>query len=354
MLNSGTLHQSTTMTEELNIKGNTPIYKQIIDHFENAIIAERLKPAEGVPSMNELAAKYGISKETVKKAYGVLSKRGLLEPRQGKGFFVTSREKGSNVRVLVLVDTLTPYRQAFINAFSEAMGNKMEMVILLHNQDINLLEYYIDNNLGKYDYYLLTPHFQRDEKTHAKVLRQINRFPNRQLILADTMPEGLNGSFGAVYQDYSGDAAQALQSALPSFRFYPFLDVFTMENSLYGDIIEDSIERFCNDNRINVKFHKGISENMIHKGQVCLLLNSQADAALLSLHRIVKKKGLKIGENIRVISYNESPICEILFDGLTTISADFAGMGRRCAEMILNGELTKEKCAFAMIRRHTF
>lgn len=344
------------MSNNMNIEvvDRIPIYKQLIEHFETEIIGGRLKPGDAVPSMNELASQLEISKETVKKAYGILCQRGLLEARQGKGFFVASRTKSSRLRILILVDSLSPYRQAFINAFSEKMGRKAEIAFFLHNQDVDLLRFFLDKSLGKYDYYIVTPHFSGNEQIHTEAIKQLSRIPNRQLILADNWDRDLQGNYGAVYQDYEHDAVDSLKGALPEIRMYPCFDVFRMSNSLYGGIIQDSIGKFCKKNGIKVRFHKNISPDDIHDCQLCLFLNSQADQMLFTINEIAEQKKLRIGKDIKVISYNETPICELVLGGLSTISSDFAEMGRLCAEMIKEGNMSKIKCPFRMIRRKTF
>lgn len=84
------------------------------------------------------------------------------------------------------------------------------------------------------------------------------------------------------------------------------------------------------------------------------MLNSQHDNGLLTLSRIAAELGLKIGEDISVISYNDSPINEIILNGLTSVSTDFRQMGETAARMILDQSLSKIKCDFRMIRRGTF
>ena len=84
------------------------------------------------------------------------------------------------------------------------------------------------------------------------------------------------------------------------------------------------------------------------------MLNSQHDNGLLTLSRIAAGLGLKIGEDISVISYNDSPINEIILNGLTVVSTDFEQMGAVAAEMILGKTMNKVKCDFRMIRRGTF
>lgn len=50
--------------------------------------------------------------------------------------------------------------------------------------------------------------------------------------------------------------------------------------------------------------------------------------------RLIELK-YKIGKDIGVISYNETPIKKILLNGITTISTDFKYMGTVAAGMIL-------------------
>ena len=67
-----------------------------------------------------------------------------------------------------------------------------------------------------------------------------------------------------------------------------------------------------------------------------------------------KSKGCKIGEDIGIISYNESPINEVILDGLTVFSTDFKQMGNSAAKMIIDKSFKKIKCDFKLIKRNTF
>lgn len=58
------------------------------------ISSRNLKPGMTIPSENELAANYGISRPTVRKVIGQLCAQGLLERRMGKGTFVSEQPTG--------------------------------------------------------------------------------------------------------------------------------------------------------------------------------------------------------------------------------------------------------------------
>jgi len=55
-----------------------------------------------------------------------------------------------------------------------------------------------------------------------------------------------------------------------------------------------------------------------------------------SMVEIFKKQKLIIGQDIGIISYNDTPLKKVVTDGITTISTDFKEMGRILAELILN------------------
>ena len=106
-------------------------------------------------------------------------------------------------------------------------------------------------------------------------------------------------------------------------------------------------------NDIPVEFLNAVPED-IRSGDTFLVLNSQLDAGLVALARQIQQAGLRIGEDVFIVSYNESDMNELVLGGLTTVSTDFREMGRLAAEMVLSHRLTKEHCPFHMNRRRTF
>ena len=128
----------------------------------------------------------------------------------------------------------------------------------------------------------------------------------------------------------------------------------TLPSSLYYSSVSKAVERFCRDNDIAVEFHTKITPEIIREKEVYLILNSQYDLGLIELVRRARERNYKVGRDISIISYNESPINEIILNGLTTISTDFRQMGILVARMILDKAPAKIKCDFQMIRRNTF
>ncbi len=338
----------------INTAVSIPVYKQIISQVEQKIISGEYAPGYQLPSMNELAAELDISKETIKKAYAILRDKGVIEPHQGKGFYVKGLEEERPMRILLLFDKLSSYKQVLFQSFIDKIGGNAEVTIRIHNQNLDVFEFFIDEDVDHFDYYVVTPHFPLDVQSQKRMLKLLKRIPNRKLILVDKNIADLPGNYGAVYQDFSNDIAIALAEGLDKLRRFSRLNVVIMPNSLYSHHIRQSIEQFSSQTGITVQFHHGVSEDIVRRNEVYLMLNSQHDAGLLDFSRITRRLGLTIGQDISVISYNDSPINEIILNGLTTVSTDFRQMGECAAQMILDRELSKVKCDFRLIRRATF
>jgi len=77
------------------------------------------------------------------------------------------------------------------------------------------------------------------------------------------------------------------------------------------------------------------------------------DNDLVRLIKMAKNKLLKIGEDIGVVSYNDTPLKEVVCDGVTTISTNFEVMGKSMAQMILNNERVLKINPSMLIRRES-
>lgn len=330
-----------------------PIYKQLVDQFEEAIRSGKLKAGEQIASMNDFSAQIGISKETVKKTYGILREKGLIIPQQGKGFYVAELDKNVKPRVLVLFDRLSIYKEILFNSLAENLGENADLTILTYNQNLELFSYLLDTYLDRYDYYVIAPHFPLDDKSQSIAAKLLARVPNRKLIMVDYWLQRHTGNYGVVYQDFENDVYDGLKQGLEKLKTTSMLNVLTLPASLYGKTISKGVERFCMEYSIPVTFMTATPDEL-HPNETFLIVNSQLDWGLAELARKAKAAGLKIGQDIHLISYNEFDLNEVVLDGLTTISTDFKQMGYMAANMILNRKIWKVHCDFKMTRRNSF
>jgi GntR family transcriptional regulator len=69
-----------------------PLYEEVRSHLTEGIASGRWKAGEAIPPEAELAAHFGVSIGTIRKAVDNLVAQGALVRRQGKGTFVTSHD----------------------------------------------------------------------------------------------------------------------------------------------------------------------------------------------------------------------------------------------------------------------
>ncbi|QQO07447.1 GntR family transcriptional regulator [Breznakiella homolactica] len=88
----------------LDPSNGIPIYRQIIQQIEHAILSERITPGDRLPTIRSLAVELKINPNTIAKAYGELEIRGILATQVGSGTYVSDKkpiaeEDGRNRRI---------------------------------------------------------------------------------------------------------------------------------------------------------------------------------------------------------------------------------------------------------------
>ena len=66
-----------------------PVYYQIKQTIKNWIINREYEPGDKIPSENELAKRFNVSRLTVRQAISPLTQEGFLSSKRGEGTFVT-------------------------------------------------------------------------------------------------------------------------------------------------------------------------------------------------------------------------------------------------------------------------
>jgi len=89
----------------------------------------------------------------------------------------------------------------------------------------------------------------------------------------------------------------------------------------------------------------------LYPGDLYIVL---AESDLVNIIKKSREQLLTLGEDIGVISYNETPLKEILADGISTVSTDFIHMGKTIGNQILGIEdRVPIKNPFRLIKRNS-
>jgi len=76
----------------LDHTNGTPIYRQIIQQIEYAILSGRIKSGDRLPTIRSLAVELKINHNTISHAYDELVVRGILETHAGSGTYISSNK----------------------------------------------------------------------------------------------------------------------------------------------------------------------------------------------------------------------------------------------------------------------
>ncbi|MDR2314435.1 MAG: GntR family transcriptional regulator [Spirochaetaceae bacterium] len=75
----------------LDPANGAPVYRQIIQQIEYAVLSKRIRPGDRLPTIRSLAVELKINPNTIAKAYGELEIRGILSTQVGSGTYVSDK-----------------------------------------------------------------------------------------------------------------------------------------------------------------------------------------------------------------------------------------------------------------------
>jgi GntR family transcriptional regulator len=84
-------HRVDRINFSLDPANGVPIYRQLIQQIEYAVLSERMRPGDRLPTIRSLAVALKINPNTIAKAYGELEIRGILVTQVGSGTFVSDK-----------------------------------------------------------------------------------------------------------------------------------------------------------------------------------------------------------------------------------------------------------------------
>lgn len=308
----------------------TPKYLQLSDSIVTAIKDGHLKKGDILPSINELSYMLEISRDTAEKGYRYLKKKGVIVSVPGKGFYIDSSAIEKQIKVFLLFNKLSVHKKIIYDSFVAALGDDVFIDFYIYNNDFALFKKLIQNKRTEYTHYVIIPHFVEGGENAHEI---INTLPLDKLILLDKKIQGVSNPYTSIYENFEKDIYGALTDAKEALMDYQTLKIIFPEKSYYSKDIIYGFTRFCQEFAFNYKIVKDIQTEPISVGEV--YINLMEDDLVTLIERIISLN-LKIGQDVGVISYNETPLKKLLLNGITTVSTDFKWMGNMAAEMVKN------------------
>ncbi len=332
---------------EIEFENKTPKYLQIVASITNSIKRGKLKKGDKVISINEMSNEFLLSRNTVQKAYEILEKKGILSPIQGKGFYINRTDVINSYRVLLLFNRISYHKKLIYDSFIKTIGDQAQVDLKIYHCDINVFEKLINDNLFDYDYYVIMPHFYEDTQRAREIIQKI---PDNKLVILDKdLPYPANGKYPAVYQDFQRDICDALENGLNLLRKYSKLILVFPTTIRYPYEIVVGFRNFCIQNNFAYKIISEINSDTPLTAKEAYIVIEEND--LVALIKLCMSRKMKIGKKIGIVSFNETPLKEILLNGITVISTNHSAMGEQAARLILENRIEKIKNPFEFIKR---
>jgi DNA-binding transcriptional regulator YhcF (GntR family) len=326
---------------------STPKYQQIINSILKAIENGRLKQQDMLPSINDLSYELDVSRDTAEKGYRYLKKTGLLGSVPGKGYYVKNAPLEKVFSICLLFNKLSAHKKIIYDSFVSALGNNATIDFYIYNNDFSLFKKLLINKSENYTHYVIIPHFIEGGEKACDI---INTLPKEKLILLDKLVSTVTGEYGAAYENFEEDIYNALKQAGERLSKYETLKIIFPDNSYYPKEILKGFTRFCQDYAYNYKVISNVKNEEIKSGEVFITV---MEDDLVKLIECIIQLKLTVGKQVGIISYNETPIKKIILNGITTISTDFAEMGRMAARLVLQGSKEQLAVPFYLTMRNS-
>jgi DNA-binding transcriptional regulator YhcF (GntR family) len=308
----------------------SPKYRQIIAGVRRAVASGALPLGSPLPSINTLCRDYGISRDTAVKAYAALEKDGVISALHGKGFFTAADKKSLGaVRALMLLDSATLFKEEMFNGALGALPKNAGLSLFFHNRSADTAAALLRRFGGACDFAGIIP---PGEKFGPELISVIKELESRGARFFGLDTQAADLPLPGAYQDFAGSFAAALSPAVSDIRRFKHFSLVIAEPQ--NHIIKDlrrGFRDFCGsvgvESRVNPK-------KAPERAALYLVIDDRHLAAMV---KEGLKTGLQPGKDYGLISYNDTPLKEIICGGLSVISTDFSGIGRRFADFVKDG-----------------
>ncbi len=323
----------------------TPKYLQLSDSIIAAVEDGNLKKNDILPSINEMSYVLEISRDTAEKGYKYLKKKGVIESVPGKGYYIGNTEIRKKLKVFLLFNKLSVHKKIIYDSFVASLGEEASIDFYIYNNDFAIFKKLIENKRTDYSHYVIIPHFVEGGEDAYQI---INTIPKEKLILLDKKVPGVEGPYSGIFENFEKDIYGALTEAREPLTKYHTLKLIFPKRSYFPNEIVNGFRRFCQQYAFNHMIVNDISKESIQAGEA--YINIMEDDLITLIERIICLD-LKMGKDVGVISYNETPIKKLLLNGITTISTDFKMMGTMAAEMARNRRIDHQELPFHLTLR---
>lgn len=331
------------------------LYKKIANDIKDKIISGILRPDEKIATEIELSKHYKVSRITSKKALNILQEEGLIYRVRGSGSFVskkhTSQYKFTQTKNTIAI--VLPFKKdntdhgttlSAIHSISQQVLKNGYFTTLHFSDDrtekqSEILEQLFDDKyVGAIIYPIRTDFNETLYRLYAKQFPMVtmsNSF-DRLPIPSTTMDNVRGGYLSAKHLIKQGHQKIAFLSQLSvndntsiSDRYLGYMNALCDANIPHDPLLNVTPDKYINDS-VSDSLIKLIRENGI-TGVVSV--NDRTAALFLGYAR---SQGLQCPLHYSIVGFDDLSLCEHTYPPLTTIKQDYAMLGKKAAQLLLD------------------
>lgn len=303
------------------MKENKSKYQLVVSHVIDGISSRKYAVGDRIPSINEFRSTYNLSRDTVFAGIKELTSKGIIRSNHGVGYFIQSTEVSKGHHVFLLFNELNEFKEDLFNSMIANAGSDVNIDLYFHNYNRKVFETLLNDANNKYtDYIIMSGKFEGI----ASLLESISG----RVLLLDHFHGELKGIYPSVSQNFAEDTYQALSSAIEKIKKYERLIMIQSEAK---EPLEryDGLVCFCKEHGLK---HEYISSSRRIKKKDLFIVVKDRD--LVEILKQATLQNLTAGVDFGIISYNDTPLKELLAGGITTLSTDFKLMGKTMSRLL--------------------
>lgn len=329
-------------------KGTIPVYEQVADYLRAKIAAGDYIPGEKLPGIKVLAKTLGVNHLTLRQALRTLENKGIVVTESARGTFVASASISQLQIALVLPNLIESSSRLSSGVQEEMMKSRSTVDIFHYDENVQReCESFMRLIAEGYDGAIVFPSLEpRALKPLLKMMLEgfplvfLDRAPAQMpcwTVWVDNFRGGYLATEKLIQSGCKRIACEASELAGVSDRFEGYLRALS-DHRMRVDY--SLVQKFArNDDQI-----EGVVDGWLDSSERPDGIFFANDfQALRGLRRILAR-GLRVPEDIRIIGFDDYPMANLSYPGLTTIRQDFAEIGRVAAELLSEQvQLPREK-----------
>lgn len=296
-----------------------------------------------LPSVNELSQQLGFARETVVKAYGSLRERGIVDAKQGIGYFVANVSVDQKLSIALILYGFQTFQQDFYNKFRKTLGEDYQIDVYFHHNNLEMYRSILANVRQRYGKYVVAP-IQTDQGQEALTV-----LPKEKLLLIDRY-QYLGDDVSSISQEFEISLSLVFEQLEERINNFDRIVLYYRDDADYPPSILKAFSKFCSTKGLTPEIYKEYDPRHLQANSFFFTIG---DSDLWLLLKDAKSKDLVVGRDLGVLSHNDSPVKEIIQGGITTFSTDFELMAEKAANAIAERSFLKEILPCILIRRNS-